>query len=94
LSVLGPEQLHGEWDVVMDKNYSTTLRCLEEDSEAFVMNRPDFMRLFKTNEEAWKIMQANAMDKERQLMKTCYNFVNISQKTPNPAEKNLFTYSE
>ena len=57
LSVLSAGQMHGEWDVVMDKKYTTTLKCIEEDSEAFVMNRPDFMRLFKTNEEAWKIMQ-------------------------------------
>ena len=66
LAVLGPGQIHGEGDVVLDKNYTSTLRCIEQDSELFIMNRDDFLHLFKQNEAAWRIMYQDAMAKEQQ----------------------------
>ena len=60
LSILGPGQVHGEGDVVLNRHYTTSLRCMENDSEAFLMNKDDFMRLFKSNDEAYKIMFAAA----------------------------------
>ena len=60
LSILGPGKIHGEADVALYRNYTTTLRCIENNSEAYLMDRQDFFRLIKKNDEAWRLMFANA----------------------------------
>ena len=65
LLVLGRGQTYGESDVVLNKKYTTTLRCIQNDSEAFVMPREEFLRLFKTNEEAWKVMFTDIKIREK-----------------------------
>jgi hypothetical protein len=77
LAILGKGQVHGEGDVVLCRNYTTTLKCIERGSEAFVMNREDFLRLFKTNEESWRIMFDGAKSREQQVYHACLNFVHV-----------------
>lgn len=36
------------------------------------------MRLFKTNEEAWRLMYDAAKKREEHIFQTCYTFVNVS----------------
>ena len=56
ISIIGPGKVFGEDDVVLKRNYSTTLRCIERNSEAYLMPREDFLRIFKGNEHAWTSM--------------------------------------
>ena len=79
LAVLGTGQTHGEGDVVLDNNYTTTLKCMEHGSEAFVISRRDFLRMFKSNEEAWRIMYSYAAEREKQINEACFNFVKVSK---------------
>lgn len=78
LLVLGRGQTYGESDVVLNRNYTTTLRCIENNSEAYVMPREEFLRLFKTNEEAWKVMFIDMKLREKQIFDRCFNFVGVS----------------
>ena len=71
LTILGPGKTHGEADVALYRNYTTTLKCLENDSEAYLMDRQDFFRMFKKNDEAWKLMFQNAQQREKQIYQTC-----------------------
>ena len=83
IAVLGVGQTHGEGDVVLDNNFTTTLKCIEHGSQAYVMSRRDFLRLFKTNEEAWRIMYSYAVEREKQITKACFNFVKVSNEEKN-----------
>ena len=54
------------------------MKCVKNGSELYVMKRDDFMRLFKTNEEAWRLMYDAAKKREEHIFQTCYTFVNVS----------------
>ena len=56
IAIIGTGKVFGEDDIVLKRPYSNTLRCLERDSEAYIMPKDDFIRLFRGNENAWKIM--------------------------------------
>jgi CRP-like cAMP-binding protein len=64
LTILGEGQLFGDDDVILKRNYSCTLKCIQNDSEAYLISRHDFLRLFKGNEEAWRLMFESASQKE------------------------------
>jgi hypothetical protein len=67
-------------DVVLYKNYTSTLKCIESNSEAYLMKRKDFLRLFKTNEEAWRLMFIHAKQNEIRTLKACNNFIGVCNK--------------
>ena len=52
---------------------------MEHGSEAFVISRRDFLRMFKSNEEAWRIMYSYAAEREKQINEACFNFVKVSK---------------
>ena len=56
LTTLGPSQSYGESDVVLGRSYTTTITCMENDSQGYLMKRDDFLKLFTNNEAAWNIM--------------------------------------
>lgn len=78
LSILGPGQVFGDIDVILCRKFTTTLKCIENNSEGYIMEREHFLRLFKTNEEAWKIMFKCAQEKEKDIYNRCNNFMKIS----------------
>ena len=78
IGILGPGHIFGNDDLILGRNYTTTLKCLENDSEAFVMTREDFLRLFKSSEDAWELMFEHAVDREKQIVARCYNFVSVA----------------
>ena len=41
------------------------------------MKRKDFLRLFKTNEEAWRLMFMHAKQTEKRTLQACSNFVGV-----------------
>lgn len=75
---MGPGHIFGNDDLILGRNYTTTLKCLENDSEAFVMTREDFLRLFKSSEDAWELMFEHAVDREKQIVARCFNFVSVA----------------
>ena len=75
---IGPGQIFGDDDALLQRRYSASLRCVSRDSKAYLMGRTDFLRMFKGNEEAWKTMFAVATEKESKLFDRCYTFVNIN----------------
>ena len=42
--------------MVLARSYTTTIKCIENDSMGYLMKRDDFLRLFASNENAWNIM--------------------------------------
>jgi len=44
-----------------------------------MMPRDEFLRMFKINEEAWRVMYATASEKEQFLFNRCFNFVAINR---------------
>jgi CRP-like cAMP-binding protein len=78
LAILTAGQLHGDGDVVLRRHYTTTLRCVERDSEAYLMNKDVFLRLFRGNGDAWKRMFAHAKQRETQILETCHRYVDVA----------------
>ena len=43
------------------------------------MPRDEFLRMFKNQEEAWKVMYNSASEKEQFMFNRCFNFVAINR---------------
>jgi len=78
LTNLGPSQSFGEADVVLGRSYTTSIKCIENNSKGYLMKRDDFLRLFASNENAWKIMFEHAKKQEKQYDDHCMNFVSVT----------------
>ena len=65
VSIIGAGNTFGEEDVMAERNYTSSVRCISKTAEVFCMKFDEFMRKFKGNKESWKIFQENAMEKER-----------------------------
>jgi hypothetical protein len=64
---------------MLKRPYTSSIKCIENDSEAYMMPRDEFLRMFKINEEAWRVMYATASEKEQFLFNRCFNFVAINR---------------
>ena len=64
MSVIGEAQLFGDEDIMLKRPYSSSLRCIQNDSEAFMMPGEEFLRLSKMSDEASRIMHASVKEKE------------------------------
>ena len=78
LSNIGPLQIFGDDDCLLKRNYTCSLRCVKRGSQAYLMQREDFLRIFKGNEDAWDSMFKAASKKESQLYDRCQNFVSCA----------------
>jgi CRP-like cAMP-binding protein len=79
LGVLGQGQLFGEEDCILKRSYTTSLKCTRYGSQAYIMPRADFLRLFQKNEEAWKVMFTGAQRKEQIHYERIKNFVSVNR---------------
>ena len=69
-------------DMVKNRGYTCQMRCEEKNSECYVLNREDFCRIFKGNDEAWKKMLEDARTKENELVKRGFGFFPLPGKSP------------
>ena len=71
--------MFGDDDVVLNRRYTATLKCIQQGSEAYIITRADFLRMFNRNEEAWKVMFEASILKEKQLFERTNNFVSVNR---------------
>ena len=65
ISIQGMGHMLGEEDVITERGYSTTAKCLSESAVVFCMKSGEFLRQFKGNSDCWKKILKVALDKEK-----------------------------
>ncbi|CDW81071.1 UNKNOWN [Stylonychia lemnae] len=65
--LLGPGQMFGEDDVVHERPYSQTIICRSNTGLTFAMRANEFFRKLKSNEECWKIILNQVLQKDNQM---------------------------
>ena len=64
--------------MILGRSYTTTITCIENGSEGYLMRRDEFLRLFLANEVAWAIMFEDVKIREAQYDQYCLNFVSVT----------------
>jgi CRP-like cAMP-binding protein len=53
VSLIGAGQTFGEEDVMAQRDYSCSVRCISKVAEVFCMKHDEFLRKFKGNKDSW-----------------------------------------
>ena len=69
VSIIGTGQTFGEEDVMVERNYTCSVKCISKFADVFCMKYDEFLRKFKGNKESWKVFAENAKEKEDKLNK-------------------------
>lgn len=55
LAQLSPGLVFGNDDVLADRKYRATLTCISQKGSVMILNREEFLRIFRTENESWKV---------------------------------------
>jgi CRP-like cAMP-binding protein len=79
MGIIGKGSIFGDDDIILKRNYTNTFRCIKNDSQVYFIRREDFLRIFKSHKEAWKLMYQSAVRKEEIQFDRSVNFVSINR---------------
>jgi CRP-like cAMP-binding protein len=55
LSVIGAGLVFGDDDVLAKRNYKATFKCVTQSATIYVIKKEEFLRVFRTENDSWKI---------------------------------------
>jgi CRP-like cAMP-binding protein len=61
--ILGQGQMFGEEDIIENRPYSLTVKCISTQADVFCIKEDEFIRRLKANKESWKTILAMAEEK-------------------------------
>ncbi len=55
LSLMGPGLVFGDDDILTNRPYKASLKCVTNDSLVYLLQRDEFLRIFRTENETWNV---------------------------------------
>jgi CRP-like cAMP-binding protein len=77
LSLLGVGLVFGDDDILTNRPYKASLKCVRNDSVVFLLQRDEFLRIFRTENETWNLQFGLSQKKEIADLQMTQNFERI-----------------
>ena len=64
MSLLGVGLVFGDDDILTNRPYKASLKCVKNDSFVYLQYRDEFLRIFRTENETWNVQFSLAQKRE------------------------------
>jgi len=55
MSLLGVGLVFGDDDILINRPYKASLKCVRNDSVVYLLDRDEYLRIFRTENETWNV---------------------------------------
>lgn len=83
LSLLGVGLVFGDDDILTNRPYKASLKCVRNDSIIYLLQRDEFLRIFRTENETWNVQFSLSQKREIADLQMLNNYERIHQKILN-----------
>ena len=79
LAQLSAGLVFGNDDVLADRKYRATLTCISLKGTIMILNKEEFLRIFRTENESWKVQFSQAKEREKSELNTLLNYEKVKR---------------
>ena len=77
---MGPGLVFGDDDILTNRPYKASLKCVTNDSLVYLLQRDEFLRIFRTENETWNVQFELSQKREIADLKMLQNYEKIKKK--------------
>jgi hypothetical protein len=79
LAQLSAGLVFGNDDVLADRKYRATLTCISLKGSIMILNKEEFLRIFRIENESWKVQFSQAKEREKSELHSLINFEKVKK---------------